>query len=325
MEYKEISSDGWYAHFAKSGAAVFENISSATCILVIAVVSLARLTDNTEYSIFDRDNENAVLSIVTLAAWINILWFLLGWKATGPFVIMLQKMVVSDMRTFCIIAFVFVGAFAQSFNLLRDKKETDPIYVDCVNTPTCNLTAVEEDVDNTHKSFTHDGVFSRIEELICAMLGEFDLESYRKKSTHPTLATNFVLVYVILLSVVLVNMLVAKMGDTYTKISDESHLRWRLEVARMVLSMEKSMSEKEREKEINKYWVTTEEHRYLQVEEEDQKHWDKAAVLRAKSALQRVLEGDATVEVLRTALATAVEKRVTGDLIERAQDRLRSL
>ena len=85
MEYEEISSDGWYAHFAKSGAAVFENISSATCILVIAVVSMARLTNNTEYSILDRKNENAVLSIATLAAWINILWFLLGWKATGTF------------------------------------------------------------------------------------------------------------------------------------------------------------------------------------------------------------------------------------------------
>ena len=284
MEYKEISSDGWYAHFAKSGAAVFENISSATCILVIAVVSMARLTNNTEYSILDRKNENAVLSIATLAAWINILWFLLGWKATGPFVIMLQKIIVSDVRTFSIIASIFIGAFAQGFNLLRDKKETDPIWVACINNPSCNLTAVD-DVNNTHISFTHDGVFSRIEELICAMLGEFDLEKYRENSTHPMLATNFVLVYVVLLSVVLVNMLVAKMGDTYTKISDDAQLRWRLEVARMVLSMEKSMSEKERKEEINKYWVTTEEHRYLQVEEEDQKHWDKAALLRAERAL----------------------------------------
>ena len=107
---------------------------------------------------------------------------------------MLQKIILSDVRTFSIIASVFIGAFAQGFNLLRDKTETDPIWVDCINNPACNLTAVDDSY-NTHLSFTHDGVFSRIEELICAMFGEFDLEKFRENSTHPMLATNFVLVY----------------------------------------------------------------------------------------------------------------------------------
>ena len=87
-------------------------------------------------------------------------------------------------------------------------------------------------------------------------------------------------------------MLVAKMGDTYAKISEQAELRWRLEVARMVLSMERSMSEEERKEESNKYWVIMDGgRRYLQVEEEDTEHWNKAAVLRQEKNQQHLLSG----------------------------------
>ena len=159
---------------------------------------------------------------------------------------------------------VFVGAFASSFNLLHT-----------------NARSNTED-GNVISSFTHNGVLSRVEELICAMLGNFELSEYRSNSTHPQLSVCFILIYVILLSVILVNMLVAKMGDTYAKISDEAEARWRLELARMVLSMERSMSEEERKVEENKYWITLEGKRHLQVEEEESDFWIKAAELRTK-------------------------------------------
>jgi len=293
LEYEEVKQDGIYSHFMKSGAAVFENISSATCIFVVTLVFLSRIPVFEGYPI-DRTNENAALSLCSLAAWINLLWFLLGWRSTGPFVIMLQKMVVSDMRTFCLIAAVFVGAFAQSFNLLRDKTETDPVFVNFQRSGNLTEALLQSDATDSsiYSSFSHDGIFSRVEELICAMLGEFDLQEYRSSSTHPYLATNFILIYVVLLSVVLVNMLVAKMGDTYAKISEQAELRWRLEVARMVLSMERSMSEEERKEESNKYWVIMDGgRRYLQVEEEDTEHWNKAAVLRQEKNQQHLLSG----------------------------------
>jgi hypothetical protein len=153
IEYYEIKDEGFFYHFTRSGAAVFENISSASFIIVIFSVFISRLSDG-QYGISSA-NENAALAMATLAAWVNILWFLLGWRSTGPFVIMLQKMVVSDMRTFCIISTVFVGAFASSFNLLRH-----------------NTVPNAQDGD-IFSSFSHDGFLSRVEELICAMLGKF--------------------------------------------------------------------------------------------------------------------------------------------------------
>jgi hypothetical protein len=73
-------------------------------------------------------------------------------------------------------------------------------------------------------------------------------------------------------------------GDTYAKISDEAESRWKLEMARMVLSMERSMSEEERIKQENQYWVLMDGKRYLQVEEEDFEHWGKAAETREAAA-----------------------------------------
>jgi len=210
--------------------------------------------------LFGRANENAWMSIATLFAWINILWFLLGFQSTGPFVIMMQKMVVSDMRTFCVISAVFVGAFAQSFTLLRDVDAAGRLGntttssssdgMDGSSSSSSSSSSMES--DDPYRSYSHDGVWWRVEELLCAMLGNFELTDYRSTSTHPSLVTFFVLIYVILLSVVLVNMLIAKMGDTYSKISQEAELRWRLEMARMVLSLEKTMNENERSLEGNK-------------------------------------------------------------------------
>ena len=104
VEYNEIDEKGCVYHFTQSGASVFENISSALCIFVIGCVCISRATDGAY--LISTVNEDAALAVATLTAWVNLLWFLLGWRATGPFVIMLQKMVVSDMRTFCLIRYI---------------------------------------------------------------------------------------------------------------------------------------------------------------------------------------------------------------------------
>ena len=91
MEYQEVVHEGLIYHFTRSGAAVFENISSAVCIIVILCVTMSRVYGDDFLPLFGRANENAWMSIATLFAWINILWFLLGFQSTGPFVIMMQK------------------------------------------------------------------------------------------------------------------------------------------------------------------------------------------------------------------------------------------
>ena len=244
LESREMKRYGIVHHYTRTGAAQFENLTSLVCGLAVLGIAVSRLSCGV--LLFRRAEEDAVLAIATIAAWTNLLWFLLGFRSTGPFVIMLQNMIVADMRAFTLISGVFLGAFSIAFNLLsRPYAGT-------------NLRAP----------------FGRqVRDMFAAMLGEFELEKYGENMSHPQLATVLVLTYVMLLSVVLVNMLIAKMGDTYGRISDQAEHRWLLEKARMVLSIEESMSEEERLLDSNTYWINVDGDRYLQVEEVDEKHY----------------------------------------------------
>ncbi len=59
---------------------------------------------------------------------------------------------------------------------------------------------------------------------------------------------------VLIANVVLLNLLIAMMGDTYTNVKDKADSQWFLERARIILQIEASMSKEERMKEENKYY-----------------------------------------------------------------------
>jgi ABC-type Fe3+-citrate transport system substrate-binding protein len=69
------------------------------------------------------------------------------------------------------------------------------------------------------------------------------------------------------------NLLIAMMGDTYSNMSVEAEKIWKLEKSRIIFSIEQEMSSEERESEENRYWVTLNGKKYVQVEEEDKSHF----------------------------------------------------
>eukprot|EP00466_Bigelowiella_natans_P013853 jgi/Bigna1/139376/aug1.50_g14084 len=225
-------------HVLRHGVAKLQSVSSLACMFSILIAIWCRISGG---SVID---ENAALSILSLGIWFNLLWVLLGFRFTGHYVIMLYNMIISDMGVFLMIAFVFLGGFSTSFHLLG------------VNVGEGN-----------------QGLLDQVEYCIAAMLGSFELETYRL-APYRRLTTSLALIYVVLLSVLLVNMLIAKMGDTYARISDEADKRWQLEKARLIWSMERSMTGNERRCKSCVYWVSVKGKRYLQVEEVDHEHWD---------------------------------------------------
>lgn len=71
--------------------------------------------------------------------------------------------------------------------------------------------------------------------------------------------------FIVVVSILLLNLLIAMMGDTYARISQEADKRWHLEWARIIFSVENEMSEAERLHPENKYWTLINDKRYLQV------------------------------------------------------------
>jgi len=56
-----------------------------------------------------------------------------------------------------------------------------------------------------------------------------------------TLAQSLLLAYVVLMSVLLLNTLIASMNDTYSSIAEQAEDRWVLEQARIIRSLEGEM------------------------------------------------------------------------------------
>ena len=61
--------------------------------------------------------------------------------------------------------------------------------------------------------------------------------------------------YLLTMVLVMLNMLIAKMGSTYDRITERSELEWLLERARMLLVIEHEMSPEELERMHDLYWV----------------------------------------------------------------------
>ena len=121
------------------------------------------------------------------------------------------------------------------------------------------------------------------------MLGDFDLDYYID-SPFPMATVSLLIFYVVLISILLLNLLIAMMGDTFADVKGSAKQLWfvrlflirdevmksliifrHLERTRIALDIERNLSFEERSLTKNRYWIDIEGERYFQVERVDSK------------------------------------------------------
>jgi len=70
--------------------------------------------------IFDIEAQTAALAIASLLGWGYVLFFVMAFRLTGPFVVMIYEMLLNDVLRFFIIYVVFLVGFSQTFFVLFD-------------------------------------------------------------------------------------------------------------------------------------------------------------------------------------------------------------
>ena len=70
--------------------------------------------------LLDNEAEIAVLAIASILGWGYMLFFVMAFRLTGPFVVMIYQMLFNDVLRFFIIYAVFLSAFSQAFFVLFD-------------------------------------------------------------------------------------------------------------------------------------------------------------------------------------------------------------
>ncbi|XP_076372372.1 transient receptor potential cation channel subfamily V member 5-like isoform X2 [Tachypleus tridentatus] len=144
----------------------------------------------------------AVFVMITTAPY--FLFFCRGFKLVGPFVVMIYKMIMTDLLRFVTIYLVFVMGFSQGNNFFKT-----PLY--------------------------------SVMAMFVMSLSEFG-EMYQafEHTAHPMTAKILFIMYMALVTILLINMLIAMMGKTYQDIAERRN-EWMRQWARIILVVERGV------------------------------------------------------------------------------------
>lgn len=187
-----------------------------SCLLVVLALPCRYLGS--------KDAETAMLIVAAPMAWSYLLFFCRGFEAIGPFVDMIYKMCAGDMSRFFIIYVIYLLGLAQAF---------------------LNVMGGVEGYQN--EGYT-------IMTLMRMTFGEFDFFSF-DRSRHPTLAKLLFFYFMLFVTVLLMNMLIAMMANTYQSISDRSEKEWRRQWAQIIMVLERSVKPSELKRLQDEYSV----------------------------------------------------------------------
>ncbi|XP_053661547.1 transient receptor potential cation channel subfamily V member 5 [Anopheles marshallii] len=177
----------------------------------------------------EMEDHVAVAIMLTTAPY--FLFFCRGFKTVGPFVVMIYRMVMGDLLRFVVIYLVFVMGFSQAYYIvfLSYKPEEDG---DANPMPS----PIESIVAMFLMSLTNFG----------------DYYGALENTDHEMCAKILFVLFMVIVAVLLVNMLIAMMGNTYQKIAETKN-EWQRQWARIVLVVERGVPPKERLKNLMSY------------------------------------------------------------------------
>ncbi|PNI64782.1 TRPV4 isoform 5 [Pan troglodytes] len=172
----------------------------------------------------------AVMVFALVLGWMNALYFTRGLKLTGTYSIMIQKILFKDLFRFLLVYLLFMIGYASALVSLLNP---------CANMKVCN-----EDQTNctvpTYPSCRDSETFSTfLLDLFKLTIGMGDLEML-SSTKYPVVFIILLVTYIILTFVLLLNMLIALMGETVGQVSKESKHIWKLQWATTILDIERS-------------------------------------------------------------------------------------
>jgi hypothetical protein len=253
QEINEIRHHGYKDYFSGSGAKLVENYFSLshtvfmfTCLFLRAIIWIFKSPcfdlNLLELAEFLAEWESFIFALAILIAWGYSFFFFLGFRLSGPLIIMIWRMLFTDVVRFLMIYVVSLGTFSHIFFILFR--------------------------ESGFKKF-----LARIASTFSIMGGDIDFGVYFD-SPSPIFSTFLITFYFFVVSIILINILIAMMGATFNSIFEESDSHWKVQWAKIIFSIENEMSDKER-MGASCYWTTIENKRYFQFEEIDERHYDK--------------------------------------------------
>ncbi|XP_043910807.1 transient receptor potential cation channel subfamily V member 1 [Protopterus annectens] len=183
-----------------------------------------------------REEYVAFLVFSLSVGWIDVLYYARGNQHMGIYGVMLQKIILRDVLRFLFVYMIFLFGFASALVTLIE----DAFPHKGNNTNSEFIEVFDDEVSCQKRNVSYNSMYVTSLELFKFAIGMGNLEftgNYRFRSVFLFL----LILYIILTFILLLNMLIALMGETVEKISSESKSIWKLQRAITILDIEKSL------------------------------------------------------------------------------------
>ncbi|XP_071443343.1 transient receptor potential cation channel subfamily V member 5 [Hetaerina americana] len=229
----EIKNQGLISFLKQQTHAPAKAIFLLSNILILACIPF-RLAN-------DKRTEEAILLFAVPGSWFLLMFFagyyylvcmICSYRAvrlTGPFVTMVYSMITGDMLTFGIIYSVMLFGFSQSFFFLYK------------GSPAA-------------KTSLYGSYPSTWMALFQITLGDYNYAEL-SYTTYPTLSKTVFTVFMVLVPILLLNMLIAMMGNTYAHVIEQSEKEWMKQWAKIVVTLERAVNQADAHHYLQEYSI----------------------------------------------------------------------
>ncbi|KAK9890859.1 hypothetical protein WA026_012204 [Henosepilachna vigintioctopunctata] len=178
----------------------------------------------------DKNTEVAILGFAVPGSWFLLMFFAGAVRLTGPFVTMIYSMITGDMLTFGIIYSIVLFGFSQSFYFLYKGFPGDK-------------TTLYETYATTWMA------------LFQITLGNYDYQEL-SLTTYPGVSKTVFALFMVFVPILLLNMLVAMMGNTYAHVIEQSEKEWMKQWAKIVIALERAIPQADAHHYLQEYSIS---------------------------------------------------------------------